>query len=294
MEINLKYLYKDNSAFINSLLLNIRNDLSSDENDMLTRTGTTHIISISGLHIGILSGALVFIIGKINKIHKLVLIVIIMILYSFLVGNIPSMKRAIFFSIIAYSAFFLDKKVDGISTLSFIGTFLIIENPYIIYNLSFQLSFLATLSIIYFYGYINNIIKFNLLSLTIAANILTLPIVYYNFNIISIISVISNIVVVPLIGVIIYIAISSLIIFEFNVEIAKIIAYTGNTIIDLIYFILDKMANIKFAYIEVDNPNIYYMMIYYVIVFLYMIYNEMKIVKEQKNELQGYYKQYKI
>ena len=64
------------------------------------------------------------------------------------------------FIIILYLSFFLDRKDDKISTLSFIGILLVINNPYIIYNISFQLSFLATLSIIYFYGYINNKLKY--------------------------------------------------------------------------------------------------------------------------------------
>jgi competence protein ComEC len=206
-----------------------------------------------------------------------------------MIGTSPSIVRAIAFTMILYLAIFFDRKIDGISTLSLIGIFLVINNPYIIYNISFQLSFLATLSIIYFYGYINNVIKLSLISLTLASNILTLPIIYYNFKGIPIISVISNMVIVPFIGIIMYMSIISISIFKINIGIAKFIAYFNIIIIDNIYFLLEKLSSLDFAYIEIDNPNMIYVLIYYTAIFLYMIYKELKVMKEQKNELQGYY-----
>jgi competence protein ComEC len=206
-----------------------------------------------------------------------------------MIGTTPSIVRAIAFTMILYLAIFFDRKIDGISTLSLIGIFLVINNPYIIYNISFQLSFLATLSIIYFYGYINNVIKLSLISLTLASNILTLPIIYYNFKGIPIISVISNIVIVPFIGIIMYMSIISISIFKINIGIAKLIAYFNMIIINNIYFLLEKLSSLDFAYIEINNPNMIYVIIYYTAIFLYMIYKELKVMKEQKNELQGYY-----
>lgn len=147
----IRYLYKANSDFINSIMLGQKDDLSQNEKLMFTRTGTSHIIAISGLHTGILSGLIIFMMGRINKIYKLILLSTMMFLYSTMVGNSPSIVRSIMFMISLYLSFFLDRKIDKISTLSFIGILFVINNPHIIYNISFQLSFLATLSIIYFY-----------------------------------------------------------------------------------------------------------------------------------------------
>ena len=284
-----RYLYKKNSDFINSLILGEKEQLTQEENELFSRTGTSHIIAISGLHTGILCVLVTFIIGGINKVSKLLILIISMCLYCIMIGLTPSILRAIAFITILYLAVFLDKKRDGISTLSLIGIFLVINNPYIIYNISFQLSFLATLSIIYFYGYINNVIKISLISLTLASNILTLPIIYYNFKGIPIISVISNIIIVPFIGLIIYMSIISVTIFKINIGLAKFIAYFNRVLINGIYYLLDMLSNLDFAYIEIDNPSMVYVIIYYIAVFLYMIYKELKVMKEQINELQGYY-----
>ena len=285
-----RYLYKKNSDFINSILLGQKEDLSEEEKLMFSRTGTSHIIAISGLHTGIICVLITFILGGMNKVYKLLILTVIMILYCAMVGLSPSIVRAIVFVIILYLAVFIDRKRDGISTLSLIGSFLIINNPYIIYNISFQLSFLSTLSIIYFYGYINSKLKLSLVSLTISANILILPIMYYNFKGIPIISVISNVIIVPFIGIIIYFSIISVILFKINIGLSKIIVYFNRALVNTIYFLLEKISDIEFSYIDIENPKLYFVVTYYIVVFSYMVYKELKVIKEQANELQGYYK----
>ena len=286
----IRYLYKTNSDFINSMMLGQKDDLSQNEKLMFTRTGTSHIIAISGLHTGILSGLIIFMMGKINKIYKLIVLSTMMFIYSAMVGNSPSIIRAIIFMISLYLSFFLDRKMDKISTLSFIGILFVINNPYIIYNISFQLSFLATLSIIYFYGYINNKLNIKIISLTLSANILTIPIIYYNFEGIPLVSILGNIIIVPFVGIIIYLAMLSLILFNINIYISSIVVYINRFILETIYVLLEKISNLDFAYIAIEEPKLYYVIIYYIVVFLYMIYKEAKTIKEQSHELQGYYK----
>lgn len=286
----IRYLYKTNSDFINSMMLGQKDDLSQNEKLMFTRTGTSHIIAISGLHTGILSGLIIFMMGKINKIYKLIVLSTMMFIYSAMVGNSPSIIRAIMFMISLYLSFFLDRKMDKISTLSFIGILFVINNPYIIYNISFQLSFLATLSIIYFYGYINNKLNIKIISLTLSANILTIPIIYYNFEGIPLVSILGNIIIVPFVGIIIYLAMLSLIFFNINIYISSIVVHINRFILETIYVLLEKISNLDFAYIAIEEPKLYYVIIYYIVVFLYMIYKEAKTIKEQSHELQGYYK----
>lgn len=286
----IRYLYKTNSDFINSMMLGQKDDLSQNEKLMFTRTGTSHIIAISGLHTGILSGLIIFMMGKINKIYKLIVLSTMMFIYSAMVGNSPSIIRSIMSMISLYLSFFLDRKMDKISTLSFIGILFVINNPYIIYNISFQLSFLATLSIIYFYGYINNKLNIKIISLTLSANILTIPIIYYNFEGIPLVSILGNIIIVPFVGIIIYLAMLSLILFNINIYISSIVVYINRFILETIYVLLEKISNLDFAYIAIEEPKLYYVIIYYIVVFLYMIYKEAKTIKEQSHELQGYYK----
>ena len=287
-----RYLYKDNSDFINSLLLGQKEYLNKDEKDMFAKTGTSHIIAISGLHIGILCTVITIIINGINKFYKLIILIMIITLYSIIVGFSPSISRSIVFVVVMYLAIFLKEKRDGICTLSFAGIFLILNNPYIIYNTSFQLSFLATLSIIYFYKIINKYFKISVISISLSANILTWPIVYYVFKGIPIIFLVGNIIIVPVIGLIINISIASVFLFRISIIISKILVYLNKSIIIMVYYLLDKLANNKLAYIEIKNPKLFYVTFYYILIFSYMIFRELKIMKEQENGLQGYNKEY--
>lgn len=288
MRDNFRYLYKDTSNFINSFLLGMKEDLTQEENEMFSRTGTSHVIAISGLHTNIICILIAYVIRGINKLYKLFILMIIMVLYSIMVGFSPSIVRAVAFVAVMYLAVFLFKKRDGITTLSLIASVLIINNPYTIYNVSFQLSFLATLSILYFNKIIKKWLKFDIVSMTIAANILTMPIVYYVFGGIPILSVLGNIVIIPFIGIIMNLSIFSILFFEINLNITKVIVYINKTLINMVYYILDKLSQIEIGYIEVENPSMTYVIIYYVLIFSYMIYKELKTMKEQENEIQGY------
>ena len=287
-----RYLYKDSSDFINSLILGQKDSLSEEEKNMFSRTGTSHVIAISGLHTGILCTMISIIIRGINKFYKLIIITLIMILYCIIVGFSPSISRAIVFMVIIYLAVFMDRKRDGISTLSLGGSFLLIDNPYIIYNTSFQLSFLATLSIIYFYKIINKYIKNSIVSVSVAANILTIPVVYYTFKGIPTLFILGNMIIIPVIGIIMSLSIISVILFEISIFLSKILVYLNKSIIIMVYYLLEKLSVMELAYIEVNNPKLFYVTFYYILIFSYMIYRELRIMKEQENGLQGYYKEY--
>ncbi|TAN69907.1 ComEC/Rec2 family competence protein [Paraclostridium sordellii 8483] len=289
---SIKYLYKDKSKFINSILIGEKENIDKETKEIFSKTGVSHILALSGLHVSILITIIGYSIGGINSFYKLILISIILCVYSIMVGQSPSIVRAIYYSLISYIGIFIFKRPDGISSLSFIGTILLINNPYIIYNMSFQLSFLATLSIIYFYGYINSKIKIKLIALTISANILTLPMIYLYFKNISLISIISNIVVVPFLSIIIYISILSAIILPISLTLSKIMVIINSLIIDFINQTLEMLYNLKFSYIEFDEVNKLFVITYYILVGIYMIYKEIKTIKEQENELQGYHQKH--
>ncbi|WP_270646438.1 ComEC/Rec2 family competence protein [Paeniclostridium hominis] len=286
---SIKYLYKDKSKFINSILIGEKENLDESVKEVFSKTGVSHILALSGLHVSILITITGYSLGKVNRFYKLLIITIILWLYSIMVGQSPSIIRAIVCSVISYLSIFIHERTDGISSLSLIGTILVVSNPYIIYNISFQLSFLATLSIIYFYGYINSKIKFKLIALTLAANILTIPIVYLHFKNISLVSVISNVVVVPFLSIIIYISIISVIILPMSFTLSKFMVIINTFIIDKINIILESLYDLKFSYIEFEKSNKLIVIIYYILVGIYMIYKEKKTIKEQKNGLQGYH-----
>lgn len=282
------YIFKNYSYFCSALILGTKTDIDKETLDSFSKTGTAHIIALSGFNVGIIVLALSFLMRGINKLYKFVFISAVLIFYSFIGNLTPSIIRASVFAIIMYMSLFIEREYDAICALSFVGTFFIIQNPFVVYSISFQLSFLATLSIIYFYNIIDKYLKYPLVSLTISATILTWPIIYYNFKIFSIISLIANILVVPAIGIITNLILICLFVSIINLKVTILISHIGTILIEYIFLVVDYLSNIKYAYIEFKSANLQAVVIYYIVIILYMTFREIKIVKEQKNGVQGY------
>lgn len=284
------YLYKEKSDFINSMLIGEKELMKKEDKRLFSRTGISQIIAISGLHVGILCTLIGFLGRRVNIMFNIVIVNIVLYIFIYVVGGSPSIIRAIISSVFSNVCFLIDRKKDGISVLSIISSCMMIYNPFFIYNIGFQLSFLATFSIIYFYPIINKKIKFSMASVTLAANIMTIPIIVYNFKGISVLSVLSNIMVVPFISLIVYLDIISLILFKIFPFISSIFAALNYIIISFIYFILEKIDEIWFSYISFAQLDFSFLIIYYIIISLGIIYYEIKVVEEQRNGLQGYYR----
>lgn len=284
------YLYKDKSDFINSMLLGEKELMSKEDKRMFSRTGVSHIIAVSGLHVGILCTLVGFLGRRVNITFNMIVVNLALFIYFYVAGGTPSIARAVLSSVFSDICFVSDRRRDGISTLAIIASTMIIFNPFVIYNTGFQLSFLATFSIVYFYPIINRKIKISAASITIAANIMTLPIIVYSFEGISILSVLSNILAVPFVAFVVYIDVASLFIFRFLPFIASIVAGLNSVIITVIYFILEKIDEIWFSYMRFTQLDFSFLVIYYIIISLGIIYYEIKVVEEQRNGLQGYYR----
>lgn len=88
-----------------------------------------------------------------------------------------------------------------------------------------------------------------------------------------------------------YLSIISILMYKILL-ISKIVAFINISIIKNVYCLLDKVGNLSFAYLDINNPKFYIVLVYYIVVFTYMVYWEIKEMREQDNGLQGYYKEY--
>ncbi len=289
LECSTEDIFRENSSFVNALILGNKSKLDINIKETFSRAGVSHIIALSGLHIGIVIYIITLIIGRINNLVKFFIISVLICLYCIVVGFRGSMFRACIFSFTIYLAVFVQREYDGISALCFVGIILCIINPFNIYDIGVQLSFLATLSIIYFYNEIDKYIRCPLISITLSASILTIPVVYYKFNIISTVFLISNVLVVPTVGILIGLIFMCIIFYYINVNIiyfmlSKIVCF----IILYIKAIVFYLSSIKYSYIEFETVSLKLVVLYYILLMTYMIYNERKTVKEQLNEVRGY------
>lgn len=276
------YLYKENADFLNAITIGVKDNLSKDIRDIFADSGSSHIMAISGLHISIILSMLIFLFGSIRNIKTILIIAGILFLYSLLLGGGASIYRAIELSILSMMAFLIDERVDVINLISIIASLMIIENPYIIYNPSFELSFLAVLSIFIFNKYIKKYVYLNILSVTISSNILTLPIVAYLFKEVSTVSIIGNIAVIPFIGIIIFLDFLSVLFYFIFSPLGLMLAFLNSSIIEAVLFLLKKIANFGVNNIIFKNITLKQICLYYVFIFLFSILLEIYMIRKNK------------
>lgn len=204
-------LSKDHSALLKGILFGEK-ELDSSIRNTFVDSGIAHILAVSGLHVGFLVGFILYFTSlfKASDIIKITLISISLAFYILITGASPSVIRASMMVWIYLFSKILGKKYDGISALSLAGFIILIINPLLLFTASFQLSFLAALSIILFYPVLVEYfmkVKYlplsigKLMAVTIAAQIGTLPVALYHFHQVSLISVVSNLLIIPLLGI---------------------------------------------------------------------------------------------
>lgn len=199
-----------------ALLIGYKDDLDKTLVQSYSNTGVVHVIAISGLHIGLIYWLLVQLFRPLRKRKysrwlQPLLIITGLWLFSLLAGGQPSVLRsAVMFTCIVLGQTFL-RKTSIYNTLAFSAFLLLCYNPYWLWDVGFQLSYSAVLSIIIFmkpiynWFYIKNkILDFvwKLNAVTLAAQILTLPISIYHFHQFPDYFLLTNFIAVPLSSVI--------------------------------------------------------------------------------------------
>ena len=242
-----------------ALLIGFKDDLDKNLVQSYTNTGVVHVIAISGLHLGIIYLMSLFVTKplkyKQTKWLRLVLILLGLWAFSLLAGAQPSVLRsAVMFTAIAFSSV-INRKTSIYNTLGLSALALLIYNPYWLWDVGFQLSYSAVLSIIIFFRPIYNWIYFpnkvidffwKVAAGSLAAQILTLPISIYHFHQFPFLFLIANLFAVPLSSLIL-IGEIILCLFSFIPQIANVLGIMLSWLITLMNGSVARLDTLTFA-----------------------------------------------
>lgn len=270
------YLSGRNSSILKSMLLGDSSYVGEEDLRNYRDLGLAHILAISGLHIGIISGFLLFIFSRIGIKRRLNILITLSFIwiYAFLVGFPPSILRAnIMLSVLLYSQIF-HEPYDILNTIFFAMAILLILNPYAIFSLGFILSFAATISIVVltprikvlFYPNEGKLIT--TLSGILAVQIGLFPIMAYYFNSIPLLSIIGNLFIIPLLSFAIVLGFSMFFINFIFSSLNGILACFLNLILDFQFSLVDLFSGFYFKEIKLASPNIFTICLYYIFIFL--------------------------
>ena len=212
-----KYNFKtDELAVINALLLGQRQDISKELIADYSRAGAIHILAISGLHVGIILLILNWFFKplerlKKGKIIKTVIVVLLLWMFAFVAGLSASVVRAVtMFTFLSIGLSFRRKNIVEFSLISSMF-FLLILKPMFLFDVGFQLSYLAVFGIIWIQPKLYEIYNprfvidkkvWELITVSVAAQAGVLPLSLFYFHQFPSLFLLSNLVIIPFLGVI--------------------------------------------------------------------------------------------
>jgi len=193
------------------ILLGIRGNIPQYVNQAFSRTGTAHLLAISGLHISIVIGMVlslgILAFGRQRHIYIWVALVVTW-LYALLTGMHPPVIRAAIMGSLFLMAEFLGRQRNAITALAFAAAAMVGIQPQVLWSVSFQLSFLAMAGLIFLYPYFQtwgrkgvtaifgdreaivntgNMVS-DCFAVSLAAIVAVWPLIAYNFGVVSLVA----------------------------------------------------------------------------------------------------------
>lgn len=227
-------LQGDELKVASALLLGKRNELEPEQVRAYASAGAMHVLAVSGLHVGILFFILKFMLGFLKKWRRgkwfyVVLILSFLWFYAMLTGFSASVLRAsTMFSFILIGEEIINRKVSIYNMLASSAIVLILIDPFIVFSVGFQLSYLAVIGIVYFQPkiykmfYVKNWLldqAWKITAVSLAAQIATFPLGIYYFHQFPVYFFVSNLIVIPMATLALYLGVLLLIFSSFGISV---------------------------------------------------------------------------
>lgn len=276
------------SSFMSGILLGLRKGFSSDLTESFKNSGLTHIVAVSGYNITILIAFVYGFFSFLGQKPRIFLALFFIISFVFMSGMSASAIRAGIMGAVSLFAILFGRTYQVKIALFFSAFLMILIEPKILFfDIGFQLSFLATIGLVYLSplieGYFNFMPNFleirSSFVLTISATFTTLPILALNFGILSLISPIANLCVLPFIPFVMLFSFLSLLISYFSMFVALIIGFLAFLITKYIFFIITVFGNFSFSVVSVEMiPGIFWFLYFCILFFeIYEKSDDLKI-----------------
>lgn len=306
-----KILGDKNAGSLSAMVLGDKRGLDEEIKELYQENSISHLLSISGLHISLLGGAVFLFLRRLKVSFSFPLITssIILIIYGAFTGFSVSTSRAVVMMSVLFISFVIGKSYDLPSGLALAALILIVMNHRVIYQSGFLLSFFAVIGIFYIMPELLYIFKVDiyhkrgiikglhllLASIISSISILlaTLPIVLNNFYEVSLTGIILNIIVIPLMSLVVITGLLG----GFVALVSEIL---GSFILGITHYILNLYTlfcrlgdRLTFLRLIIGKPDKWQIVLYYLILvivfyFLALKRRENKLRSLKNNLPEGY------
>ncbi len=275
-----RVLGEPHAALAGGLVVGEKSALGKDLIDDFRKVGLIHIVVLSGYNITIVADSIRRILSFLPRNIGIGLGGMGIVAFGILVGGGATVVRSCIMATIAILASLLRKDYNVGKALFIAGILMLIQNPYILlYDPSFQLSFLATLGLIILSSPIEKRIQFitekfgirGLVASTLATQVFVSPYILYMMGQLSVIGIVVNILVLPIIPLtMLFVTLTGIIGF-ISISISKIFAWISFVLLSYELFMVKTFAKIPFAAINIPKFSFWIVTGFYLSYFVALV-----------------------
>lgn len=202
-------LYPDgDSGYMKGLVVGIRSDLDPEQFNNFAKLGLTHVLAISGLHVGVVVFLLLQIGSwlRLTRERTLDITIALMPVYMMVTGASPSVVRSCLMAMLALWLARRHALKDGLHLISAAAVLMLMWNPLLIEDISFQLSFIVTVGLVQFVPTVTESIPIpwkwlrSAIAVAVTAQVVSFPLTIYYFHAVHLLSLPANLILVPFIS----------------------------------------------------------------------------------------------
>lgn len=213
--VMLRYMSDEDAAFCMSLIFGDKSTLSSDVQETMSVAGLSHVLAVSGLHVGFLTAVIVFLLKKVRvgRYPRLFITTGLLLLYGLFTGFPPGVKRSVIVYVVYALAPLLRRKQDKLTTLAAAVMLIVLGDPRELFDAGFLMSAGAVLGILSFYRPLYRIVArrvrnkpvlylYGIVCATLSSNVFVLPVALSSFSSVALYSVLGNLAILPIVSVV--------------------------------------------------------------------------------------------
>lgn len=283
-------LSEPEGSLLAGILLGIKKSMPDNFYESLRKTGTLHIIVASGYNVSVVGGFIVFFLaGILGRKKAVALGFVAIVFYCLMVGADPPVVRAAIMATLGFGAVIAGRLKTGFLTLVAAAGLMILVSPLILFDLGFQLSFLATAGILTIYPLLKRkkIFKIPLLgtelATTLSAQVAVTPLILFRFGEVSFLSPFINALVLPLVPIVMNAG--ALMVFAglLFLPLAKFLGLFLWPILHIFVVLVDFFSKFGFANMIVEDLSLWWVAGYYFVLVVFIFKNKGKWEKATKS-----------
>lgn len=281
IEINRSTLSLDHAALVNGIVFGSRGEIDKGTKEIFNETGVVHILSVSGLHVGMVAAGVIGLLGLVGlRRLEFPVLTAVLAVYTFITGMGPAVLRSAIMAWIQILGQKLGRERDWATTLAASALIILVFSPRSLFDPGFQLSYGATWGILHLGPMVDGWLDSRglkrpwvrgVISVSLTAQAGTLPLVAYYYNIFSVSSIPANIFAVPLVGLILPLGILASLAGLIHIKAAVFINYATAALLDLMMFIVGFIHHLFGGATNVSPPPLWAMAAWYALLIALVI-----------------------